>query len=318
MREVLMRRPFFCASVFIGAIAIALAADAELADLEDIPLVAKDGEKVAREVSGCTWLDGAMWIVDNEDDQNLLVMSKTGSFAPRALPKGFDVKDLEGITTDGTHLYVMSGGGLDKKDRADARRFGLHRLSPKGSALSSPVSLSMLDWMKRIAKELDLETEKVKSTEGDKVKHLEDFKPEGLAIDGQGRMLVGIRKPLIKGRSAVISLEGWREAFEKGDSERIKPKLIDTLDLDGAGISSLEWDAATGQMLMLSIESSKHRTDVWSWDFDKPKRLARLRGHKCEGIGRIGKTDQVLILADDEDPDGTKMGRWTTLALPAK
>lgn len=313
-----MRRPIFGASVFIGVIAIALAADVELSDFEDIPPVAKDGEKVAREVSGCTWLGGAMWVVDNEDGEHLLVMSRTGSFAPRALPRGFDVKDLEGITTDGNHLYLMSGGGLDKKDRADARRFGLHRLSLKGDVLSAPVSLSMLDWMKRIAKELDVDTEKVKSTGGDTVKHVEDFKPEGLAIDGHGRMLVGIRKPLIKGRSAVISLEGWREAFEKGDSERIEPMLVDTLDLDGAGISSLEWDAATGRMLMLSIESSKHRTDVWAWDFDKPKRLARLRGHKCEGIGRIGNTDQVLILADDEDPDGTKMGRWTTFALPAK
>jgi hypothetical protein len=212
----------------------------------------------------------------------------------------------------------MSGGGLDKKDRADPRRFSLVRLTVSGGKLSGAVPLSMLAWMKRLAKELEIDTTKVKSTDGEKVKVVEDFKPEGLAIDGDGRLLVGIRRPLLGGKSAVVSLEGFAAAFEKQDAELIRPKLVDTLDLDGAGISSLEWDPVRKCLLMLSIESKKHRTDVWSWSGGKPERHARLRGHKCEGIGRIGRTGQVLLLADDEDPDGTKAGRWATLALPGR
>jgi hypothetical protein len=212
-------------------------------------------------------------------------------------------------------VYVMTGGGLSKKGQMDPRRFRIARLSLASGAIESGVALDMLPWMKKLARDLDGDAEKARDLDGEKVKIVEDFKSEGLAVDPKGRLLLGLRKPLIKGKSAVVELAGYREAFERADPERVKPRVVDLLDLSGGGISSLEWDPVHRTMLVLSIESSKHRTDVWTWDFDRLDHRARLRGHKAEGIGRMGRTGKVLLLADDEDPDGSKHGRSALLEL---
>lgn len=290
------------------------AADLAIGDLEEIPAVRKDGEMVAREVSGGTWHDGAMWIVDNEDDRNLLVMAD-GKFSPRVLPKDLAISDLEGITSDGTHLYVMAGGGLSKKGEVDPRRFTLTRLKVSGGQIRSGVVLDMLPWMKRLAKEIGADLARARDDDGEKVKVVEDWKPEGLAYLPDGRLIVGIRKPLVKDKSAIVSLTAFAEGFEARDPERVKPEFVGKLDCGGSGISSLEWDPVTRSLLVLSIESSKHRTDVWTWNFEKLTHHARLRGHKCEGIARVGRTGQVLILADDEDPDESKHGRYALIEM---
>ena len=64
--------------------------------------MSRHGKKVAREVSGATYLAGRMWVVDNEDDENLLVMEKNGSFSAHPLPPDGRIADLEGITSDGS------------------------------------------------------------------------------------------------------------------------------------------------------------------------------------------------------------------------
>lgn len=309
-----MFRPFARLLLCAALASSACAADLSIGDLEEIPGARQGGEVVAREVSGGTWHDGAMWIVDNEDDKNLLVM-EGGRFSTRPLPEGLAVSDLEGITSDGTHLYVMAGGGLTKKGEVDPRRFTLTRLKVSGGQIQSGVVLDVLPWMKRLAKEIGADLEKAEDEDGEKVKVVEDFKPEGLAYLPDGRLLMGIRKPLVKGKSAIVSLEGFREAFDARDPERVKAQLVASLDADGGGISSLEWDPVMKSVLVVSIESKLHRTDVWTWDLDRLTHLARLRGHKCEGIARIGKTGEVLLLADDEDPDGSKHGRFALIRM---
>jgi hypothetical protein len=306
----------------VGAAALAAVAGwlpaADLADLEleDIPPALRDGTQVAREVSGCTWHDGAMWVVDNEDDTHLLVMREPGRFSPRRLPESLAVSDLEGITSDGTYLYLMSGGGLSGKGDVDPRRFSLVRLRATEGRLGDAVRLDMLEWMKRLARELDADVEKARGPDGDKLKVVEDFKSEGLAMDPRGRLLMGLRKPLVKKRSAVVSLSGYREAFDSRDPGRVRPRVVDLLDLDGGGISSIEYDPSSRSMLVLSIPPGTHRTDLWTWDFRALEHRGRLRGHKAEGVARVGRTRHWLLLADDEDLDGTKVGRFGLLLAP--
>lgn len=298
------------------SVATATAAELELGQLDDIAGVERGGETLAREVSGATWHAGEMWVVDNEDDTNLLVMDAAGNFKPRKLPAGAAISDLEGITSDGTHLYVMAGGGLSNSGKLDPRRFALVRLTLTGGKLSGARTLDQLGWLRQFGKELELDFEKAKGPDGDKVKVIEDVKLEGLAMAPGGRLLVGLRKPLVKDKSMVVELRGYREAFDMNDASLLKASLFAKLDLDGAGVSSLEHDPVTGNMLALAIHAGKLKTDMWVWKpGSEPRRVGKLRGHKAEGIARMGRTSRVLILADDEDEDGTKMGRFGFVEL---
>src|SRR5262245_59551955 len=89
-----------------------------LTSFRDIFLVHRHGVKVAREVSGATYHNGRMWVVDNEDDQNLLVMEENGTFSSHPLATHGGIADLEGITSDRNSLYLMAGG------RSEERRVG--------------------------------------------------------------------------------------------------------------------------------------------------------------------------------------------------
>lgn len=288
----------------------------EIGELTDIPNVDRGGESVAREVSGATWHRGEVWVVDNEDDGALLVMDDKKAFKPRNLPANAKISDLEGIASDGAYLYVMAGGGLSKSGKLDPRRFALVRLRAADGKLSDARTLDQLGWLRTLGKELDLDFEKAKGPDGEKVKVVEDIKLEGLAMTPGGRLLVGIRKPLVKEKSLVVDLQGYQEAFERNDSSLLRASVQAKLDLEGAGVSSLEHDPVTGNMLVLAIHAGKLKTDFWTWGKAGLEKIGKMRGHKAEGVSRVGKTKRVLILADDEDPDGTKSGRFGFVDVP--
>ena len=121
------RRPLFLIFVLTAG-SVGQAQQPCLTDFTDIPSVERDGKQVAREVSGATYCQGRIWVVDNEDDQNLLVMEKNGSFSAHPLPSNGRISDLEGITSDGESLYLIAGGGL-KEGRVKPKRFALARVT---------------------------------------------------------------------------------------------------------------------------------------------------------------------------------------------
>ncbi len=63
------------------ATSMSAAAELEVGELADIPGIERGGETLAREVSGATWHQSEMWVVDNEDDGHLLAMDAAGRFA---------------------------------------------------------------------------------------------------------------------------------------------------------------------------------------------------------------------------------------------
>ena len=284
----------------------------------DIPSVKRDGKKIAREVSGATYCQGRIWVVDNEDDQNLLVMEENGSFSVHPLPSDGRISDLEGITSDGESLYLIAGGGLSKEGRVKSKRFAMARGTLHQGEPTEVRIVDMLKWLVPFAQELGMEMEKAEGPDGEKIKVPEDGKFEGLAMMPDGRLLMGIRKPLVNDRAVIIQLDGYREAFDQEKAFLIQPKLVAELDLDGGGISSLEYDPEGKRLLVLGIHAKKNRTDLYAWKEDagkkaKPKRICKIKGHKAEGVVRDEDSHRILILCDDEDPDETKMGRYTFL-----
>jgi len=67
------------------------------------------------------------------------------------------------------------------------------------------------------------------------------------------------------------------------------------------------------RLLVLGIHAKKRRTDLYAWTSSELKWIFKFKGHKAEGVARVGDSSRILILCDDEDPDGTKKGRYTFL-----
>ena len=111
----------------------------------------RDGKQVAREVSGATYCQGRIWVVDNEDDQKLLVMEKNGSFSAHPLPSDGRISDLEGITSDGESLYLIAGGGLSKGGRVRPERFAMARVTLHQGEPTEVRIVDMLNWLVRFA-----------------------------------------------------------------------------------------------------------------------------------------------------------------------
>lgn len=295
----------------LALVAPITAQDLPITDIEDIPSVERDGESVPREVSGATWCQGKMWVVDNEDSGNLLTMEEDGRFTAHPLPADGRISDLEGIASDGKYLYLMAGGGLSKKGKVKAERFSMARVTLKNGKPSSVTVIPFLPWLVPFAQELGMEMEDAEDEEGEDIEVPADGKYEGLAMLPGGKLVLGIRKPLLEDQAVIVELTGYAEAFDSEDASKIVPTELARLDLGGGGISSLEWDPKAKQLLVIGLHAKKLRTELWTWKSGDPEKLGAIRGHKGEGVARVGDTARTLILMDDEDPDGAKLGRYT-------
>ena len=284
-----------------------------LTSFRDIPSVRRDRKKVAREVSGATYHNGRMWVVDNEDDQNLLVMEEDGTFSSHPLAAHGGISDLEGITSDRDSLYLMAGGGLSREGKVKSKRFAIARVTLQGDEPAEVRLVDMLEWLVPVARDLGMPVERAEGTDGTDTLVPKDGKFEGLAMMPDGRLLMGIRKPLVNGQAVILQLDGYREAFDRENASLIHPKVFAKLNLNGGGISSLEYDPRGKRLLVLGIHAKKRRTDLYAWKSGELERIFKFKGHKAEGVARIGNSSRILILCDDEDPDGTRMGRYTIL-----
>ena len=150
-----------------------------------------------------------------------------------------------------------------------------------------------------------MKTEKAEGPDGKKMQVPEDGKFEGLTMMPDGRLLMGIRKPLVKDRAVILQLYGYKEAFDQEKASLIQAKKIAELDLDGGGISSLKYDPEGKRLLVLGIHAKKNRTDLYAWKEEagkkgKLERICKIKGHKAEGVVRDEHFHRILILCDDE------------------
>jgi hypothetical protein len=284
---------------------------------KNIPSVKRHGEKVAREVSDATYYERRVWIVDNEDNENLLVMEADETLSTHPLSASGQISDLEGITSDGEFLYLIAGGGLSPGGKLKPKRFAIARVTlERGEPVEVRV-LNMLEWLVPVAQGLGMKMEKAEDPNGEMVEIPKDGKYEGLAMLPDGRLLMGIRKPLVDRRAVILQLDGYREAFDQDKASLIRPKVFAKLDLNGGGISALEYDPLKSRLLLLGIHAKKKvRTDLYVWPTGKPERICKFHGHKAEGVVRVGDSSRILVLCDDEDPHGSKSGRYTFLEDP--
>jgi len=245
------------------------------------------------EASGATQAPGGgVLFVDDSRPDTVLWMSLGADGAPQAapvaIPMGATISDPEGITSDGTHVYVV--GSQSRGKHAGLVRF---RFDAKSRRAEDAATIADLDSL--------LAGKAPALREGDRKAAALNI--EGLAWDAKGRrLLLGLRAPLDANHALVVPLRlrDPRGAFADANLEVGSPIRV---DLGGSGIRSIEADG-TGSYLIIAggvTDAGTSRLVRWDGRGSGVQLVATLPRHlKPEGVvrTRVGSKDMTLVLCD--------------------
>ena len=264
------------------------------------------------ESSGVAYVPGSRGVlfVDDGRGQQIFWMELAGDGAQHGpavtVPLDADVTDPEGITSNGTHFYVV--GSQSKATGSDGDGLVRFRFDPKTRRVAGIERVQGLKrWLAANVAELQ---------GADRQKGKQALNIEGLAWDPvNGRLLMGLRTPVIDGHALVVPV-----ALIDPDAPlttanlRVEGGKAIRLPLDGAGIRSLEYDEPSRAFHMIAgAGSNKANGDfrIVEWKGEGQaglRELARFPASmKPEGITRAtldGKSVRVVVF---------DTGRYTTL-----
>jgi hypothetical protein len=226
----------------------------------------------------------------------------------KTIELGINIEDIEGITTDGTYFYVVSSQSRPKAiSGAGLVRF---KFDAASQSIGDVPSISGL-------KSLLVENVAELRDQGDRKSKDGGINIEGIAWDPlQGRLLVGLRSPVVDGQALLVplSLRDPRGEFSV-DNLEVKGSKAIRLKLGGVGIRGIEYDARAKVFRIISgAGEDQDQTDfgLWEWNGDEKKPVLRemhkfARDLKPEGVARAtsGKRDFLIVVFD--------AGGYTTL-----
>lgn len=202
-------------------------------------MTAFDGGKF--DASGVCDVPGAHGVlfVDNGREGQVFWMKLDGSGrqvgAIKTVELSASIEDIEGITTDGMHFYVVNSQSRPKAIEKDGLvRFRFDARTQKAEGVESLGGLK--DFLVENVAELRLEGEKMGKDGGLNI--------EGLAWDARrNRLLLGLRSPVVDGQALLVPLRlrNPRGAFSTENMEVEGSKAI-RLPLRGVGIRGIEYD----------------------------------------------------------------------------
>jgi hypothetical protein len=248
--------------------------------------------------------DGVLFVDDGRPDEIFwmrLSEDRVQNGAIKAIRLGASVIDLEGMTTDGTHFYVV--GSQSKSKGGDLAGLVRFRFNAQGQRVEGVETVSGL---KRFL------SENVAELRGMENRKYRDggINVEGVAWDARGRrLLLGLRSPVVDGQALVVPvrLRDPRGAFSDDNLEVEGAKAI-RLPLGGAGIRSIEYDdRAKAFRIITGAGPNPEKLDfkLWEWDGDIARPVLRETGTfdrqlKPEGITRVssGGQDFTFIVFD--------------------
>ncbi len=148
---------------------------------------------------------------------------------------------------------------------------------------------------------------------------------EGLVFDRQGRLLFGLRQPVVEGRSVVLVLENPAAVFDGSEAPLFAASPI-LLDLGGGGIRAMtSAPGCCGYLLANEVEGKggKPRACLWLWDGEPGNPPSMLdfpvRGEmkNIEGLAVVAVEgrDVLLAVCDDGDRGKGKGAHYRFFAL---
>jgi hypothetical protein len=254
------------------------------------------------EASGVAQVGNTSQVLFVDDGRNrdvfLMELSDEGvqRGTPIAIPLLADVTDLEAIATDGRYFYVV--GSQSKLTGTEGDGLVRFEYDPVERRIHNVSRIRGLkSWL---AEQVD-ELRDTKGKLGDHVLNI-----EGLAWDAVGeRLLLGLRAPVINDEALLVPIAMTKRdgAFTR---ENLRPDgAAIRLKLDGAGIRSLEYDAQSGTLLLitgasLNDETRDFRVLEWNGNLTStPREIRRFdRSLKPEGWSILtvaGRRQHVLV-----------------------
>jgi hypothetical protein len=271
-----------------GALALAAAVSGSAAELGPVQTLAGGPFEASGAVEAP---GGGVLFVDDGRPDAVMFMRLDGDSpgTPEAVPIGASVADPEGITTDGTYVYVVGSQSRGKPEGAGLVRFRFDPARRKAEAAETIADLTSL-----LAPHVPGLT-----ASGRKRSPLNI---EGLAWDARhGRLLLGLRGPL-EGAHALLVPVRMRDpkgAFTAGNLEvgkRIR------LDLGGSGIRGIEADGDAFWIVAGGVgNAGTSRLVQWGGTGSAVRVAATFpEGLKPEGVVRtmVGGKPRTLVLCD--------------------
>ena len=237
---------------------------------------------------------GILFVDDNRPDVVFWMKLRTDeslAAPPISVPIGVQVSDPEGITADGTYVYVVGSQSRGpRRAGADLVRFRFDgaRGRAKGAEVAEDLGALLGD----------------KVVAGGKGGKKSELNIEGLAWDAKGtRLLLGLRAPLDdSGRALVLPLKlrNPRKALTSSNLEVGAPIPV---DLGGAGIRALEADGTGGFWIIAGgvTEAGTSRLVRWSGSSSAVQVVATLPADlKPEGVApiRVGNRRFTVVFSD--------------------
>lgn len=278
----------------------------------------------ACDASAAVALDGAHFVVGNDENNDLAVyrLGQAASVATVALGSFLGLgpreeADIEGAAAVGTRIYWITSHARDSKGRAQP---GRHRLFATDIVAGAPPTVvpvgkpygRLLDDLLAAPQlapyALDTASRRAAEAEG-------GLNIEGLAATPDGRLLIGLRNPVPRGRALLIALDNPDEVIAQGRPARLGGVI--ELDLGGRGIRSIE---RVGEAYFIAAGPSGDAGSfaIYRWsgraqDAPTPLPDIALADLRPEALFALPGRGELVLLSDD---GGMRRGKLACKQLP--
>ncbi len=337
---------FYCVFLFMG---LCDGVPADTKEIEWQPLISKAGSPGIYEPSAVRQLiDGSLLLVQDESNDPFVLMQLAAegkiefqrpTLDPKDLPFWIlgepepprGLEDLEGLAaSDDGYLYAITSHSRTESGNRRKSRERLARLRIEDGRIRD---YAVFDKLRKAMLSAYPELEAAARSEHPKGR-------KGLNIEGlcwereKGRLFIGLRSPILYGKSLILILENPVGLFLDGDDPEFAPEPI-LLDLDKGGIRAISYVPKLESYLLVTQRAKKRGTSgksfrLWTWSghgFDpaRPIQIPGLDLRNTEGITpvRHNGRDYLLLVSDDgnrakESPGHYLLLPLATLGLPLK
>lgn len=203
------------------------------------------------------------------------------------------LNDLEGVAVDADdNVFVITSHSRNIKGKRKHSRERLGRFKIKRNLITNFQEIGSLG--SYIRKKLDAY----------------EINIEAISFDAEKqKLLIGLREPLIAGKSLIVVLENPNTIFDLHEKPKISDQLF-RLDLHGGGIRAMDFDQELGGYLLvneINNAKGKTRSKFWFWtgnSSDNPRKIT-ITGMEnvknIEGISSVNINGEphILIVSDD-------------------
>lgn len=198
------------------------------------------------DASAAVALDERHFVVGNDETNTLQVYRRGETDSVAAIDlAGFlgtakSESDIEGAAAVGSRIYWITSHARDSKGRVqpERHRFFATDVRPGSPPTVVPAGAPYKRLLDDILASPALARYKLADAARLAAEADRGFNIEGLAATPDGRLLIGLRNPLARGRALLIPLQNPGEVVDRGSRARLGAPI--ELDLGGRGIRSIE------------------------------------------------------------------------------